>query len=369
MAHIMHLIESLEFGGAEKVVVHLANKLSADNKVSICLTKRNGELISELNKNIKVYSLNSPEGNDYSLPGKIHELLNENNVDILNSHDWGVFIESALAIRKSNNVKFIHTVHGPYTNYSEGFKSKIKIKLRHIAEKYLSRYVYKIISVSDSIKEYIICDIKINKDIIETIHNGIDDIGNEDANVNEKSTDDKVKLVTVGRLAKVKNYKLLLNALKKTLESTPNFHLTIVGDGPEKNELIKYCDLLGLNKYVSFLGFRRDIKNILVKSDVFVMSSSYEGISIALLESMSLSMPSIATSVGGLPESILNNETGFLVPPDDAILYAEMIVKVIENKALISLMGRNAREFFLKEFHSDVVLSKYRKTYQDCMET
>lgn len=361
----MHLIESLEFGGAEKVVVHLANKLSANNQVSICLTKRDGELISELNKDIKVFSLNSPEGNDYSLPSKINKLLKENNVDILNSHDWGVFIESALAIRKSRNVKFVHTVHGPYTNYSEGLKSKIKIKLRHIAEKYLSRYVYKIITVSDSIKEYIICDIKINKDIIETIHNGIDDISNNII----KETDNKIKLVTVGRLAKVKNYKLLLNALKKVLETTSNFHLTIVGDGPEKNELTKHCDFIGLNKYVSFLGFRRDIKNILTKNDVFVMSSSYEGISIALLESMSLSMPSIATSVGGLPESILNNETGFLVPSDDAVSYAEKVVKLIENKALIPLMGRNARELFLEEFHSDVVLSKYRKLYQKCMET
>lgn len=364
MAHIMHLIESLEFGGAEKVVVHLANKLCEDNQVSICLTKRNGELISELNKNIKVYSLNSPEGNDYSLPGKIHKLLKENNVDILNSHDWGVFIESALAIRKSKNVKFIHTVHGPYTNYSEGLKSKIKIKLRHIAEKYLSKYVYKIITVSDSIKEYIICDIKINKDIIETVHNGIDDIG--DGII--KKPDQKIKLVTVGRLAKVKNYKLLLNALKKTLETTSNFHLTIVGDGPEKTELTKHCALIGLNEHVSFLGFRRDIKNILNKNDVFVMSSSYEGISIALLESMSLSMPSITTSVGGLPESILDNETGFLVPSDDAVSYAKMVAKLIENKALIPMMGRNAREFFLKEFHSDVVLFRYRKIYHKCME-
>lgn len=368
MAHIMHLIESLEFGGAEKVVVHLANRLCKDNQVSICLTKRNGELVSELNSNIKVYSLNSPEGNDYSLPGKLRKLLRENHVDILNSHDWGVFIESALAVRKLKTVKLVHTVHGPYTNYPDGISSKFKIKLRHIAENYLSRYVYKMITVSDSIKEYIIRDININKNIISTIHNGIDDIGDTFESKSNNKGNYIIKLVTVGRLAKVKNYKLLLTALKITLKTASNFHLTIVGDGPEKKELIQYCDSLELNQYVTFLGFRRDIKDILASNDVFVMSSNYEGISIALLESMSLSMPSIATSVGGIPETILNGETGFLVPSNDEIAYAKRLVKILKNPNLIPILGRNARELFIKEFNSNVVLSKYRALYQKCLE-
>lgn len=361
----MHLIESLEFGGAEKVVVHLANKLSLDNKVSICLTKRKGELISELNKNIDVYCLDSPEGNDFSLPKKIRSLIKEKKVDILNSHDWGVFIESAMAIRKSQNVKFIHTVHGPYTSYSKGLKSIIKIKLRHIAERHLSKYVYRIVTVSDSIKNYVKNDIHINEAIINTIHNGIDDIGENLT----RNTNENIKLVAVGRLAKVKNYTLLLNSLAEVVKKHSGFHLTIVGDGPEKNNLIKHCNLIGLNKQVTFLGFRKDVKDILAENDVFMMSSNYEGVSIALLESMSLSMPAIATSVGGIPETINDKSTGYLVPNNDVTLYAEKIIKMLEDPASIPLMGKNARKYFLNEFNSDVVLSKYRKLYQTCLQT
>jgi len=362
MPHIMHIIESLEFGGAEKVVVHLANKLSINNKVSICITKRKGELINELEKTISVHFLNSPEGNDLSLPSKIRGLLNNENVDILHSHNWGVFLESALAVRKLQHVKLISTIHGPYTAYSTGIKSEIKIKLRHFSEKYLSRYFYKIITVSNSIQSYIKNDIKIDQLKLFTIYNGLEDIGK---NI-KKQKNDEVRFITVGRLAKIKNHRLMLDAFKIILESNYDFEFTIVGDGPEKESLIKYCTALGLDKHVKFTGFKTDVKNILLAHDVFLLSSEYEGISIALLESMSLSMPAIATSVGGIPETIIDNESGYLVSSGNVNEYAEKIKKFLTKKESINIMGSCARDYFIKAFKEDVVLKKHQILYEQC---
>ena len=362
---IMHLLESLEFGGAEKVVVHLANKFSEDNEVSICVTKRTGELASDVNNDIKIYCLNSPEGNNHHLAAEIKELLIKNNIDILHSHNWGIYVNAALAVRTLKNTKLIHTIHGPYMNYMPGMVSIVKIKLRHIIEMYLSKYACKIVVVSKSIKNYIIHDINIKENLLRIIHNGIADVG--------KSTSEHknsiVKFVTVGRLAKIKNQILLLKACKKTLKLNNDFHLTFVGDGPEKNNLINFCNENNLNEYVTFLGFRDDVINILQEHDVFLLSSDYEGISIALLESMSLAMPSIATNVGGLPDTLIDNKTGYLVPPNDFHSYSDKLLEFINEPSKINTMGNKARDFFLSQFHEDVVINEYRTLYHDCLGT
>lgn len=362
--HIMHLLESLEFGGAEKVVVHLANKFSDSNEVSVCVTKKIGELVSELNSNIKVYCLNSPEGNNIRLPEEIKELIVKNNVDIVHSHNWGIYIDAALAIRKIKTTRLIHTIHGPYLNYTVGIKSLIKIKLRHLAELFFSRYADKIVVVSESIKKYINADIGIKNESLQVIHNGIVDIGNKE---NTKKIDIKIRFITVGRLAKIKNQMLLLAACKKMLINSSNFHLSFVGDGPEMDNLVKYCNENGLQDNVSFFGFRTDVVALLQENDVFLLSSKYEGISIALLESMSLSMPSIATNVGGIPDTVNNNETGFLVPSGDVDTYAEKLQNFIDKPELVNEMGKKSRECFVNKFHEDVVIKEYKILYENCM--
>lgn len=360
----MHIIESLEFGGAEKVTVNLANNLSTEHMVSICLVKREGALVKELNENINVFSLNCPEGNDFSLTSKIRNLLETEKVDILHCHNWGVFIESALAVRKNKSTKLIHTVHGPYTNYSSGFISTIKISVRHWIESLVSKYVCKIVTVSDSIKDYIVSDIHINKKKLQTIHNGISDIGYQYA----KKIDEKIKFVAVGRLAEIKNYSLLLYAFSIVKSKYNNIHLTFVGDGPLKDILMLQTKQLDLDSIVTFLGFRTDVTEILKQNDVFLMSSDYEGISIALLESMSLSMPAIATRVGGVPETIINDETGYLVEAKNEIEYAEKIESFLNAPETILNMGMNARSYYLKEFQDNDVLAKYTMLYQQCLD-
>jgi len=365
MIHIMHLIESLEFGGAEKVVVHLANHFSKTYKVSICLTKRKGDLISQLNENIEIYCLHSPEGNNYSLPGQLKDLLIRHKVDILHSHDWGVYLEAALAIRNTSHSTLIHTIHGPYLPYPPGLKSQIKIVIRHFAERLASRYVCKIVSVSDSIKHYISEDIGISSTRLQTIHNGIKDIATSHTPYNEVK---KLRFITTGRLAKVKNHSLMLNALSEVIKVNKNIELSIIGDGPERANLERLCTKLHIENYVNFMGFRTDVHELLLQHDVFLLSSNYEGISIALLEAMSLSMPAISTDVGGIPETIINSKTGYLVPDNDVNMYAQAILKMLSNHNEITKMGKNAREHFLSKFHEDVVLEQYDSLYKQCLE-
>ncbi len=363
MIHIMHLIESLEFGGAEKVVVHYANKLCVDYKVSICLTKRKGELIEHLTSKVNVYCLNSPEGNNFHLPFKIRDLIQHHQVDVLHTHDWGVYLEGAIAVNKTP-CKMIHTVHGSYMEYPGGLISSIKMYIRHYAERYYSKNVCKIVSVSNSIKKYIASDIKIDDSLLATIHNGIDGV----EYCNKYNHQKEIRFVTTGRLAKIKNYFYLLDAFNETFKKSSDFHLTIVGDGPEKSRLETYSNTLDIKDNVTFLGFRDDIHEILSENDVYVISSNYEGVSIALLESMRIGMPSIATEVGGIPETVIDDKTGYLVTLNNVKNYSEKILRFINAPDLIKKLGVEAYKLFNNEFHEKVVLEKYRALYLQCLE-
>jgi len=366
MTHILHLIESLEFGGAEKVVVHLANKLSKHYTISVCITKRRGELEKLLNKSIKVYYLNTGEGNSFELPNKLKSLIIDNNIDIVQCHNWGLYLEATLATKLSRRAKLINTVHGHYTQYPDGIASTIKIYLRHILERIASFYTYKIITVSDSIQDYIINDIHISKNKLLTIHNGITAL--ELDNSIEKNRSPTMKLITVGRLAKIKNHKLLLEALKISITHGALVTLTIIGDGPEKSSLIETTESLGLSEHVSFLGFRTDISPLLQSHDVFVLSSDYEGVSIAILEAMSIGLPVIATDVGGNSEVVVDSSTGYIVVKGDAQMLASAIDKLANSPELKETFGNQGKINFEKFFEEEIVLNQYIDLYTSCQE-
>lgn len=364
--HIMHLIESLEFGGAEKVVVHLANKLSEYFQVSICLTKRKGSLVEQLNPEIQVHFLDSGEGNDYSLPGKIETLMRDHNVDILHSHDWGVYLEAAFAIRNLPNSKLIHTVHGKYTQFDSRLISKFKVYLRHFLERLAVKNTYRIIAVSESIKDYIIKDIRLPISKVETIHNGIAALN---SNSNKPiNLHDRLNLITVGRIAAIKNYKLLIQALALAVAENPDIYLVFVGDGPEMKSVQELTETTGIQHHVKFLGFRTDVEELLLKSDVFVLSSNYEGVSIAILEAMSIGMPVISTSVGGVPETVVDNVTGYLVNPGDVLAYKDAILKLDNERMTLNEMGKAGQSHFYQLFHEDIVIEKYKILYENSLK-
>lgn len=364
--HIMHIIESLEFGGAEKVTVHLANRLSEEHDVTVCLVKYRGELVSELSQKIKLICLDLGEGIHFNLPRLLSEIIISRSIEVVNVHNWAIFIESFLAVRRTGNSRLIFTVHGPYTSYGTDIVQIVKKCVRHYFERRaaMSDHVCKVVTVSDSIQDYIISDIGIPKNKLKTIHNGI-----ERKVPISASHSRHVKLITVGRLALIKNHKLMLDALKLSLLVDEEIFLTIVGDGPERESLETYVKELELSDHVAFLGFRTDIIELISSHDIFLVSSDYEGISIALLESMSLSRPAIATNVGGIPETIRHESTGLIVPKGDQRKYSDAILRLAASTEFRQELGQNAKEYFESNFHEDIVVNKYVSLYKDCIST
>ena len=356
---ILQLIESLEFGGAEKVVIDLANEMAARHEVTICCLKRLGDLSRSVDTRIRVLCLDKGEGNDYRLPFRLAGILAAAGIEILHTHEWGVFLEGALAGLLARTPVMIHTVHGPYMAYAPGWLSRSKRAVRHGLERCAAPRFARVVTVSDSIQEYIRDQIGIDADRLTTIHNGIRVVALGRARAARPGG---VMFIRVGRLAEVKNHAMMIRAFHATGDRQSR--LLLAGDGPERGPLEAITRELGLEHRVEFLGFRRDIEELLAQSDVFVISSNHEGVSIAVLEAMRAGLPVIGTRVGGMPETIQDRRTGRLVEAGDIEAMASVMRSLIDSPAERARLGDAGRRFLEAEFSIEKMVERYERLYR-----
>lgn len=357
---ILHIIESLDFGGAEKVTVSLANGMAQSHDVTICCLKRVGVLGAQADKRVRILCLDKGEGNDYLLPLRLARLIRKYAFDVVHTHNWAVFLEGGLAGLLAGTRVLMHTVHGPYADYAPSRLSLLKIAIRHAFERRLTRRFRSIATVSDAIRGYIEKDIRIPAHYLTTVHNGIPATNRSFIPRPERP---HVTFMTVGRLAPIKNHALMLRAFHTVSKLNPNVRLVIVGDGPERPALERYIREHSLDDKVTLSGFRDDIDLLLHEADVFLLTSHYEGISIALLEAMRAGLPTIGTAVGGIPETIIDGKTGLLVAPDNQETLVKAMATLADSKTRRNDMGQRGYDYFIKEFSLTTMLSRYEKLY------
>lgn len=353
--HICHVIESLEFGGAEKVVVDLANASVADHDITVCCLKREGQLRADLAAQIPVICLHKTEGNDYRLPARLAAELRARKVDVVHTHNWGTFVEGTIAARLAN-AKALHSVHGSYAPVASGLVAHVKRRVRHAAERVVAHWCERIVTVSHSIARDIQHDMGLPADRIQTIHNGIALA----AVVPPSKNPAGVHFISVGRLVAVKNHAMMLRAFAQLNDRA---ELTLVGDGPERRALERLAQELGIAARVRFLGFRQDIPLLLSQADVFLVSSHYEGISIAVLEAMRASLAVVATTVGGVPETVIDGKTGLLVAANDEAALAAAMQRMFD-PILRARLGGNGYEYLQREFSLDAMTDAYAVLYR-----
>jgi glycosyltransferase involved in cell wall biosynthesis len=357
---ILHVIESLEFGGAEKIVIGLANGMAAAHEVAVCCVKTVGALGPELDPRIRVFSLGKGEGNAPGLPLRLARAIRRERYDVVHTHNWGVFLEGTLAAILAGVPVRVHTVHGPYTAYGASALERAKRGLRHFLERRAARHVRRIAAVSDRIREYITGEIGVDPAAVVTLHNGIPVEGPAPA---PRRGEGPAVFITVGRLAAIKNHDLMLRAFHRALQAGARARLVVVGDGPERGAIERYVSDHGLGDRVELVGFRSDVGALLAGADAFLLTSRYEGISVALLEAMRAGLPVIATNVGGIPETVRDGETGILVGPEDLEGAARAIAELAASAERRRELGRRGLEFLREEFSAARMTQRYLDLY------
>lgn len=147
----------------------------------------------------------------------------------------------------------------------------------------------------------------------------------------------------ISRLSREKNVALLLAAFAVVAKEIPEASLHVYGDGPERGDLERQSETLGLGPRVKFFGHVRDAGRRCAEFDVLAVPSSRESFGLAALEAMNCAVPVVATDVGGLPELIVDDETGLLVPPEDERALAEALLRILRDRDFGRRLGEAGR--------------------------
>ncbi len=243
---------------------------------------------------------------------RLARLISEHNIDVVHCHHYSPYVYGLLATALRPGVKLVFTEHGRLSNAAPSWK-------RRLVNPLLSLWPGRLCAVSNDLKQFMVAE-GFPERRIEVVYNGIDPGDRprpgQCAAAREALgiANDAFVVGTVGRLDPVKNLPALLRAHAVVNAQHPHAHLVIVGGGPEQAMLEAEARRLGISDAVTFAGHRGDVRFLMSGFDVYVNCSTYEGVSLTILEAMAAALPVVATRVGGNPEVVIDHETGLLVP-------------------------------------------------------
>ena len=181
---------------------------------------------------------------------------------------------------------------------------------------------------------------------VTEIFNAVDASKLKQAELPDPSSDGRLECISVGRIQEQKNFALLVDAIALLpAEIRNSLHISIAGEGPaaDVSALKLAIGRAGLDETITLLGNRDDVPDLLAKSDLFLLSSAWEGLPISLLEASVTGLPFIATDVGGCQEIAAKCGNGIIVPPGDARAMASAIEKLVLDRKKLLELARNAR--------------------------
>jgi glycosyltransferase involved in cell wall biosynthesis len=168
----------------------------------------------------------------------------------------------------------------------------------------------------------------------------------------------------VAALVPHKGQRHLIEAAIPVMKQVPDARFIIAGEGELRPALERQIKEHHLEKHVLLAGFRPDVLSLHKAFDIFVMSSVTEGLGTSLLDAMLCSKPVVATAVGGIPEVVVDGETGFLVPPRDHEAMARAIVRLLEDEGLRKKMGDAGRARACERFSAERMVRDTLRVYQ-----
>ena len=294
---ILHIITSLNIGGAEKLMVDLLPRLKQKGvDVELLLFIGNRTMFYEQleKEGVKIHAFS--EGGSVYNPKHIFRLyrfLRGNKFDIIHTHNTAPQIFAAI-VSVLVSLKLVTTEHNT-TNRRRNWK------WYKVVDKWMYARYRNVICISNAaeknLKDYL--DIRGNNIKYLTVHNGVDIFKYENTPI-PKRNNPRTIITMVAGFRQQKDQDTLIKAF--SLLPKGNFELWLVGDGERRCVLEKLVLSEGVSEYTKFWGIRQDIPSILKSSDIVVMSSHYEGLSLSSVEGMSVGKPFIASDVDGLRE-------------------------------------------------------------------
>ena len=355
-------IESSGPGGAERMVVSLAEALMRGGDEPIVATLKTGWMTQRAEAaGIPVWIEPQRPGLDLRWVLRFARRLSRERIDVLHTHEFGMNSYGGAAALLSRT-RAISTIHGRHW--------VVDRLRRRVAYRLLRALGVPVVAVSRDLAGYLEQRLGLAHDRLEVVHNGIalapelraeDRAARRIALRSELGIPPKASLlIAVGNLYPVKDHATLLHALSRL----PDAWLAIAGRGGEEENLRRLARELGIGARVHLLGLRDDVPDLLAAGDVFVQPSKSEGLPLAVLEAMAQRIPVVATNVGGVAEAVEDGRTGCLVPSGDPSALAAAVSGILDSPDRGASLAAAANARVREEFSVEHMLSRYRDLYR-----
>ena len=362
---VLHIIKSLGRGGAEtllpetlnnhdktKFTFHYIYFLPWKNQMAAEIEKAGGKVMCLASKNNIEIILKVR---------RIAKYIKQHKIQLIHCHLPWAGIVGRLA-GKLSKVPVVYTEHNTWDHYH---------KLTYYFNKLSFSSQEKVIAVSNDVAESIGKHYGKSHPQIEIVMNGIN---TEKFSNSLPATIDirgqlniKPDAIVIGIVCVFRAQKRLhvwLEIAANLIKKYSNCYFIIVGDGILKEEIKKKAGQLNLENHLHLAGLQSEIRPYLKAMDIFMMSSEFEGLPIALLEAMSMGCMPACTAAGGIPELITDGQNGLLVPVDRPLLLGNYLEKYIETPEEIKKLGHAARQTVINQFSMQKMVSELENIYE-----
>ena len=367
MKRVLFLIKGLGRGGAEQLLVNAARYLDTAEfqyEVAFILPELD-DLVGELERlGIRSYCLGGKRRAKW-MP-RLRSLVRERKSRIVHAHSPYAAIGARLVLKRRGGPRLVYTEHNVWESY-------------HLATRWGNLLTFPLNDHVFAVSHHVAQSIRYPRALqllpmppIETVYHGLDPAAHQQAmtgNGVRKSLgipDDVPVIGAVSNFRVEKGHRYLLEAAVHVRRELPDARFVLVGKGPLEDELRRQTRELRLENNVIFTGARSDVPRIAASFDVFVLPSIYEGLSIALVEALSIGIPAVVTRTGGVNEVVSDGVNAVMVPPRDAPALGHAIVSLLNDPALQRKLTE-AGKLRAADFDIRTAVSRMEEVYRELL--
>ncbi|MFQ5532351.1 MAG: GT4 family glycosyltransferase PelF [Candidatus Methylomirabilales bacterium] len=376
---ICRVISRLNIGGPGQQCIHLSARLNGERFETVLISGQEeiteGNLrdlasgrgvtpvyIPELGRRVRI-------GADLIALGKLRRLFRRFRPHIVHTHTAKAGTLGRLAAWLSGVPVTVHTFHGHV------FQGYFPAPLSHLfvgIERTLARWTSRIVALTEGQRRELLALGIGDPDRTVAIPPGLElapflrcEEQRGHLRRDMALPPDALLVGIVGRLVPIKGHRTFLRAARLVAAALPSASFLVVGDGELRPQLEADASNLGLQDRVRFLGWCHDLPRIYADLDCLALSSQNEGVPVCLLEAMAAGVPVVATSVGGVPDLVMQGVTGSLVPPEDPQELAEAILNILRDSTRARQMSAAARRHVYPRYDMGSLLTATEKLYEE----
>ena len=362
---ILALQSGTRIGGTELMAFSTLSRFDHRNfEITVCFLCREGPL-SDLYRAQGIKVLHLGNGVSFASTWRLWKFLTRTHFDLIEIYGLRVNVIGRLIGRLTGHRRMVTLQRSVDT-----WRRFWHIWLDRLTSRWITLYVSNTQAAANRLQ----ATEKIHPSKIKVIENGINTSAFDQTKKGLVRAELAIELTRpvvtcVANFKEVKGHRFLIDAIDAIRNQYPNICLWLVGDGPLRPEIERQVNRLKLENVVMILGQRSDIPEILADTDIFVLTSLWEGMPNAVLEAMAGQLPVVATRVGGIPEMIVDGESGYLVPPGDPTAIVDALASLLDDPKHRHEMGNAGYLRVRSYFNIDAKVREFENTYQALINT